>query len=128
MKNKRVIKQYSLAFKQKVVGEIERGKYSFTEARRVYDIGGGSVIQNWAKKLGRFDALNEIVVVKMKGEKSRLRGLQQQIRELKEALADEHLKNKCLEKVIELAGKNYQEDLKKNFAGKSSTVSGNKKR
>jgi hypothetical protein len=40
MPGRNVTYQYSLAFKQKVVSEIESGKYSVGEARRIYDIKG----------------------------------------------------------------------------------------
>jgi len=41
---KRTRKRYSTAFARKVVWEVETGKLSVQQARRLYDIGGGSTI------------------------------------------------------------------------------------
>jgi transposase-like protein len=48
----RMVNQYSMAFKQKVVREIESSKLSIEDARRLYDIRGHETIQNWIGKLG----------------------------------------------------------------------------
>jgi transposase-like protein len=41
---KRTRKRYSTAFARKVVWEVETGKLSVQQARRPYDIGGGSTV------------------------------------------------------------------------------------
>jgi transposase-like protein len=48
-----ITKQYSTAFKRKVVSEIESGKLSINQARSIYSISGGGTIQNWIKKWGK---------------------------------------------------------------------------
>ena len=115
------IKQYSLAFKQMVITEIEEGKYSVSEARRIYDIGGWETIQKWMKKLGKEHLLNRVVRIEMNGEKDRIKELERQKRELESALAQEHLKNICLESLIECVEEHYQIDVKKNFGEKVSS-------
>ena len=115
------IKQYSLAFKQMVITEIEEGKYSVSEARRIYDIGGWETIQKWMKKLGKEHLLNRVVRIEMNGEKDRIKELERQKRELESALAQEHLKNICLESLIESVEEHYQIDVKKNFGEKVSS-------
>lgn len=45
--------RYSLAFKQKVVSEIESGQLSIGEAQHLYDIRGHETIQKWIGKLGK---------------------------------------------------------------------------
>jgi len=42
MMKERKRKRYSTAFKRKVVREVETGHLSVQDARRLYDIGGGS--------------------------------------------------------------------------------------
>lgn len=61
-------KQYSLSFKQKVISEIEGGKLTKEGARKLYDIGGGSVINSWIKKFGKEHLLNKVVRIEMKDE------------------------------------------------------------
>jgi len=50
---RRTITRYSLAFKQRVVSEVEAGRYTVSEAKRVYDIKGAQTIKVWAEKLGK---------------------------------------------------------------------------
>lgn len=64
-----IIKEYSTAFKMKVVSEIEQGKFSIDQARKIYDIGGGETIQKWMKKLGKENIISQVVRIEMKDEK-----------------------------------------------------------
>ena len=112
--------RYSLAFKQKVIREIETGKFSIGEARRIYDIKGCATIPGWLKKLGKHHLLDKVVRIEMKGEKDKLKELERQKKQLESALAQEHLKNLCLEALIESAEEHYGVDLKKNFGEKAS--------
>lgn len=118
MKEKRIIKRYSLAFQRKVVGEIEEGKLSISEAQRLYDIKGGETIQKWIKKFGKDELLGRVVRVELKDEVNRLKELEKRTRELESALAQAHLELLCLEKMLALASREYGEDIKKKFATK----------
>lgn len=112
------IKQYSLAFKQMVVSQIESGKFTIAVAKRTYDIGGWGTIPEWVRRFGKNHLLNKVVRIEMKGEKDRIKELERQKRELESALAQEHLKNICLESLIECVEEHYQIDVKKNFGDK----------
>ena len=112
------IKQYSLSFKQMVVSQIEAGRFTISQAKRTYDIGGCATIPKWLKKFGKDHLLNKVVRIEMKGEKDRIKELKRQKRDLESALAQEHLKNICLESLIECVEEHYQIDVKKNFGDK----------
>ncbi len=112
--------RYSLAFKQKVVSEIESGKFSIGEARRIYDINGSETIQKWLKRVGKQHLLDRVVRIEMKDEKDKLRELEKEKKQLESALAQEHLKNLSLEALIESIEEHYGIDVKKNFGGKAS--------
>jgi transposase-like protein len=114
----RVFHRYSLAFKQKVVAEIERGELKIGDAQRIYDIRGNETIQSWIRKLGKNHLLNKVVRIEMKDEKERIKELEKQVKGLESALAQSHVKNIALESLIECAEEHYQTDLKKNFGGK----------
>ena len=113
----RVFHRYSLAFKQKVVSEIERGELKIGDAQRIYDIRGNDTIQSWIRKLGKNHLLNKVVRIEMKDEKERIKELEKQVKGLESALAQSHVKNIALESLIECAEEHYQTDLKKNFGG-----------
>jgi transposase-like protein len=118
--------RYSFAFKQKVISEIESGKYSLPEARRIYGIGGSYTIQRWLKRYGKDNLLCKVVRVEMRGEKDRIKALEKRERELEKALADAHLKLIAMETLIENAKTHYNLDLKKNFGSKVLDKSGSK--
>ena len=53
-------------------------------------------------------------------EKNQMKKMQDEIRKLKQALADSQMAQKCLEAVIEEANKEYKTDLKKSFGSDAS--------
>ena len=120
MFKQRTVKQYSMAFKQKVVGEIESGKMTAREASRIYDIRGAETIRVWIQKMGKNHLLAKVVRIEMQDEKDVIKELKRQKKELESALAQEHLKNLVLESLIEAAGEHYGSDLKKTFGQKGS--------
>jgi transposase-like protein len=122
-KTKRLITRYSESFKHQVVSEVEKG-FSISSVARKYDIRGGDTIQRWIAKFGKDQLLNQIIRVEMKGEKDRVKELEKELKSTKEALADSVLAQRLLENLIDLANKEYQTDLKKNFG---SVVSSQKK-
>lgn len=121
-KSGKVIKRYSLAFRQKVVSEIESGKLSIAEARKLYDINGCETIQYWIKKMGKNQLLSKVVRIEMVDEMNQLRELNRQKKELETALAQAYLKNLSLEKILEIASKEYGEDFKKKYGTKASNL------
>lgn len=115
MSDQKPLIRYSTAFKQKVVSEIESGKLTLAQAKKIYDITGGQTIQAWIKKFGKNHLLAKVVRVEMKNESDKLKQLQRQIQQLESALAQAHLKNICLESLLECVEEHYHIDVKKNF-------------
>jgi transposase-like protein len=131
----RTIKRYSTSFKQKVISEIESGKLTKSEARRLYVIGSDSSIQKWIKQLGKLHLLNKVVRIELKDEVSRLKQLEKEKKDLESALAQAHLKLIVYESIIEVAEEELGVELKKNLKSVSSSeavkrvkVSGQKKK
>ena len=90
LKDSRELKSYSESFKLKVLSELERGKYTKSEACRVYGIGSGS-IYNWIKKYSRFDLLNKQVIVQTMDEKDKVKELEKELKQLRELLIDKDI-------------------------------------
>lgn len=121
MSGQRITKRYSMAFKQKVVSEIESGKLSISGARKVYGITGIGTIENWLKKLGKSHLLNKIVRIEMIDEKDRIKELEREKRALESALAQTQLKLIAMESLLETAEEHYGidfQEIKKNFGTK----------
>ncbi len=117
----KVTKQYSLAFKQKVISEIENGKLTRAQARKLYGISGGSTINRWLNKLGKLHLLNKVVRIELKDEISKLKQLELEKKELESALANAHLKILTYESLIEIAEEELGIDIKKNLNSVQST-------
>ncbi len=113
-------KRYSLAFKQKVVSEIEAGKFCISQAKRIYDIHGALTLYNWLRKLGKGHLIEKVVRIEMKDEKDKFKELQRKNQELESALAQAHLRLLMYECLMESVEAHYQIDVKKTFG---STVS-----
>ena len=123
MSGQKIIKRYSAAFKQKVVSEIESGRFTISDARRAYGITGIGTIENWVKKLGKSHLLNKIVRIEMIDEKDRIKALEREKQALESALAQTQLKLLTLESLLETAEEYYGIDfseVKKNVGTKRS--------
>ncbi len=116
----RIIKRYSLAFKQQVIKEIEEGRLTISKAQKLYGISGGDTIQKWMKKFGKFAILPVTLRIQVPGEIDRIKELEKKVQTLESALAQAYVENVCLNTLIEVAGEHYQVDLKKNFGSQSS--------
>ena len=115
MSGQKIVIRYSQAFKQKVVSEIESGKITVAEARKIYDITGIGTIENWIKKLGKNHLLTKVVRIEMKDEHDKIKQLERHQQQLESALAQAHLKIICLESLLESVEDHYRIDVKKNF-------------
>ena len=116
--------RYSTAFKHQVVNEIESGKRTMEESRRVYGIKGTATIQGWMKRMGRFSALPRVVRVEKPNEKNRIKELERQVRALKEALADTQVERIIAESRFEVVCEQQgldPEEVKKKLKAKLSS-------
>lgn len=105
--------RYSDCFKRSVVEEIEQAGLSIGEARRRWDIRGGSTIQKWLVRYGKNHLLNKVLRVETKEERDELTRLRQENKALKQAYAELSMHHRCSEKVIEVADELFGTDLKK---------------
>jgi transposase len=87
MKSRKNAIRYSEAFKRQVVSEVEAGS-SCEDVRKKYGVGGNGTIRYWLKRMGKLALLPKIIRVEKPDEKAKLKELERQIRELKNALAE----------------------------------------
>ena len=120
MSGTRTINRYSHAFKVKVVTEIESGKKTIAEARKIYDIKGVGTIHNWLRKFGKAHLIAKVVRIEMRDEKDKIKELEHQKKQLESALAQAHLKIICLESLVDCAEDYYQIDIQKKFGTMAS--------
>ncbi|MEE8437436.1 MAG: transposase [Candidatus Neomarinimicrobiota bacterium] len=121
-----VVVRYSSAFKCQVVKQIEGGKFTVPEARRVYGITGAATIQSWLKAYGKEHLLPRRVIVKMKNESDKVKQLEKEKQALESALAQSQLKVLAMESMIEVAESHYRIKIKKNYGSKAQSGPGKK--
>jgi len=122
MSDARPNNRYSLAFKQKIVSEIESGKFSLSQVRRIYDINGAQTLYKWLRQLGKGHLIEKIVRIEMKDEKDKRKELQRKNQELESALAQAHLKLLVHESLLESVEAHYHIDVKKTFGSTASNA------
>lgn len=105
--------RYSLAFKQKVIKEIEEGFISIAEASQIYDISQRS-LYNWIRQFGKNHLIGKVVLVQKRDEIDKIKKLEEEKRQLEAALAKANLDKFCLESLIEVAEETYGISIKKN--------------
>jgi transposase-like protein len=120
MGSKKELYRYSLAFKQKIIGELENEHYTMSELQRVYGVSPKSVYR-WMRQLGSTYEIKKVVRIVMKNEADKIKELEKEKQILESALAHAHLKILALESTIEAADELYQTDLKKNCGLKASS-------
>ena len=111
--NERMQVRYSDAFKLKVVQDIEKGKLTISEARRLYEINGTNTVYRWLRKYGKNDLIQKVVRIEMKDEKSQLKKKDERIRELESVIASLTLHNICLRSYVDVVNENISEEEKK---------------
>ena len=122
--------RYSDCFKRSIVEEIEKNGLSIEDFRRKYGIGGSSTIQKWLKKYGKNHLLNKMVRVETLDEVQKIKALETELKNVKEAFANLSLRNLVLETYLEEFGKETgrTDEIKKKYAQELSKYFPNKKR
>lgn len=119
----RKIKRYSDAFKRQVVAEYEAGSNISVLAKK-YGITGGMTIKYWVKKYAKEGFRHELVRIQTAEEANRVKELEQQVKELEQALGKVMLEKLKLESILEVLQENESDAVKKNAPPSSSNFSG----
>jgi len=115
--------EYSESFKMTVVSEVISGQISQTGAEKKYGIGGHCTISKWIKKYGSNKELKTIVKVRMPNDKTKIKELKTRVYQLEHLVSDLQLERRALEKLIELAEREYKISIKKNSGPRRSMSS-----
>ena len=113
MKVRKKVIRYSQAFKREVVDEIDKEGLGLNEARRRYGVKGIGTIENWIRQMGNLELLPRMIRVEKPDEKDRIKELEKQIRQLKEALSDTQVKDLIAETQLEIVCRQQGLDAEK---------------
>ena len=123
-KTRRSQKDYSMAFKMAVISDVEKGILTYKQAQKQYGIQGRSTVLVWLRKHGNLDWViphRHVYLSKMKETPA------QKIKRLERQLADEKLKTKILNGMIEYADQNLGTAIRKKLLSQSLETSNKKK-
>jgi transposase InsO family protein/transposase-like protein len=98
---KGVVVRYSESFKQEVIAEVESGRMNGFQASKRYGI-SPQMVSYWMKRMGKLDSLPKIIRVEKPDEKDRIKQLERQVLELKNALADTQVRYLIAESQLEI--------------------------
>jgi len=115
-------RDYTLAFKLSVVEEVEKGSLTYKQAQRKYGIQGKSTVLVWLRKLGTLDWS----LPKSHDLSSKEKTPDQRIKELEAALELEQQKTMLLNKIIDVAEKQYGLAIRKKPSPKQPLTSSKK--
>ena len=116
---RRTQRDYTVAFKLNVVLEVEKGELTWLQAQRKYGIQGKSTVLVWLRKLGSLDWS----LPKVHDLSSKEKTPEQRIKELEAALALEQQKTMLLNKIIDVAEKQYGLAIRKKPSPKQPELS-----
>ena len=132
---KRTQKDYSDSFKLQLVGEIEQGVLTKRQAKEKYGIQGDSTVSKWLKKYGNFDWEHQSSFSMSNTPEQKILELEAKVKLLeKQKARAEHLAERADKKVIifdmlvDLAEKEYDIDIRKNYTPELSTTTKNSKK
>jgi len=113
-KKKRTQRDYNMGFKLAVVAQVEKGEMTYKQAQRAYGIQGRSTVLVWLRKHGNLDWSKPGLLMKSKETPA------QKIKRLEKELADERIKNKILNTMIDISDQQYGTAIRKKYLAKQS--------
>lgn len=111
LRKRRVITE---EFKRQVVSDYEKGEGSVNQLSKFYEISTTSIYQ-WIHKFSKFYEKSVVVVELKESQMDKLKQLEARIKELERAVGQKQMTIDYLEKMIELANREFNIDIKKNL-------------
>lgn len=121
----RINRYFSEDFRRKKVSEIERNLTSVSEVCREYQVTSAAVYK-WIYRYSVMRKKGVKQVVEAKSDSRKIQALKEQVKELERIIGEKQVNLDFQEKMIEIAEKEYQIDIKKKFSGKRSSGTGSK--
>jgi transposase len=113
-RKKRSQRDYNMGFKLAVVAQVEKGEMTYKQAQNTYGIQGKSTVLVWLRKHGNLDWSKPGLLMKSKETPA------QKIKRLEKELADERIKNKILNTMIDISDQQYGTAIRKKYLTKQS--------
>lgn len=106
-------KRYSESFKKEVVRLYEAGSHTVLELVDEYNL-YEKTVYDWIYKYSEYNRQSIQIVEKKDSQQSKLKALEQQVKELEQIVGQKQIKIDFLDKMIDLAEEEHKIDIKKN--------------
>lgn len=114
---------FSIEFKQKLVKLFEEGTYSVNQLQKLYGV-GFVTIYRWIYTYSSFNEKGCRIVEMKQSSTTKIKALEERIKELEQSIGQKQIKIDFLEKMIDIAGQELNIDIKKKSSTPQSTGSG----
>jgi transposase len=119
----RTQRKFTDEFKRELVMEYEKGSFSVAQLSRLYNL-QRQQIYNWIYKFSTFNEKGSRIIEMKESSTSRLKSMEERIKELERAVGQKQIQIEYLEKMIDIAKTELNIDIKKNFDTPQSGGSG----
>lgn len=116
-------RHFSEDFKRELVTEFEKGKYSIPQLSKLHGI-STTVLYRWVYKFSIFNERGYRIIEMKQSSTSKLKQLEQRIKELERTVGQKQIKIDFLDKMIDIAKEELDIDIKKNYSTPQSSGSG----
>lgn len=115
-------RRYSEEFKKSLVSDYESGKFSVLQLEKLHGV-GNPTIYSWIYKYSKFNQSGYRVVEKKASTMSKVKDLENRIKELEGLIGRKQIHIDYLETMMEVAKEELDIDIKKNFSTPQSKSS-----
>ncbi len=123
-RKRRSQRDYTMAFKLQVVGQVEKGEFTYKQAQKHYGIQGRSTVLTWLRKHGTLEWNTPNLYHMSKSKETPAQKIKRLEKENDDLRTLNMLNQAIIERVDELTGS----DFKKKYLAKLSEVNKNKKK
>ena len=123
--NMRLIRKkrcFSEEFRKNIVKEFESGRYSVLQLSKLFNV-DYSLIYRWIYKYSTFNAKSSRIVEMKDSSSEKLKNLEQQVKELQQAVGMKQMYIDYLEKMMDIAKDELNIDIRKNYDTPQSATS-----
>lgn len=121
---KRTQRDYNLGFKLAVVEQVEKGELSYKQAQQLYGIQGRSTVLVWLRKHGKLDWSNRYEKTMSNSKETPA----QKLKRLERELEDERIRNRVLNRMVDICDQEYGMGLRKKYYAEVSEHCNKKKK
>ena len=121
---KRSQRDYTMAFKLLVIGQVEKGEFTYKQAQKHYGIQGRSTVLTWLRKHGTLDWNPPNSYAMSKGKETPA----QELKRLRKENEDWKIINEIKEEILDIIDRDIVPGTKKKYLAKLSELNKRKKK